>query len=131
MDFVQKKKYYTSIPILVAQFDSDVIFDIIDAIINNVTHSPLTYSLQTYFNLSMESYRMLQKYVGQKIRELRKEKDLTQEGLSLITELDRTYIASVEVGNRNISIKNLEKIARALDISLSDFFGDYDGKQHE
>ena len=72
---------------------------------------------------------MIQKYVGQKIRELRKEKDLTQEGLSLITDLDRTYIASVEVGNRNISIKNLEKIARALDISLSDFFGDYDGKQ--
>ena len=72
---------------------------------------------------------MIQEYVGQKIRELRKEKDLTQEGLSLITDLDRTYIASVEVGKRNISIKNLEKIAYALDISLSDFFGDYDGKQ--
>ena len=72
---------------------------------------------------------MIQKYVGQKIRELRKEKDLTQEGLSLITDLDRTYLASVEVGDRNISIKNLEKIASALDISLSDFFGDYDGKQ--
>ncbi len=70
---------------------------------------------------------MIQKYVGQKIRELRKTKDLTQEGLSLITELDRTYIASVEAGNRNISIKNLEKIAQALEISLSDFFGDYNG----
>jgi len=77
----------------------------------------------------METSRMIQKYVGQKIRELRKEKDLTQEGLSLITDLDRTYLASVEVGDRNISIKNLEKIASALDISLSDFFGDYDGKQ--
>ena len=72
---------------------------------------------------------MIQNYVGNKIRALRKEKDLTQEGLSLATDLDRTYIASVEAGKRNISIKNLETITRALNISLSDFFGDYDGKQ--
>lgn len=45
----------------------------------------------------------------------------------MITEkigMDRTYFASVELGKRNISIVNLEKIAQGLNISLSDMFLD-------
>lgn len=65
---------------------------------------------------------MIQQRVGNRIRELRNNVGLSQEKLALSADLDRTYIASVENGKRNISIVNLEKIANALGCSLSDFF---------
>jgi len=60
--------------------------------------------------------------VGKRIKELRQEKMLSQEKLALKANLDRTYIAGVENGKRNISIVNLEKIIHALDTSFRDFF---------
>jgi transcriptional regulator with XRE-family HTH domain len=60
--------------------------------------------------------------VGQRIKELRKIRDITQEQLAYIAELDRTYINSVENGKRNISIVNLEKISKGLKVQLNDFF---------
>lgn len=60
--------------------------------------------------------------VGKRIRELRNNLHISQENLADLAGLDRTYITSVERGNRNISIVNLEKISTALNISLSDFF---------
>lgn len=65
---------------------------------------------------------MIQQKVGNRIRELRNALGLSQEKLALAADLDRTYIASVENGKRNISIVNLEKIVKALNYSLSDFF---------
>ncbi len=65
---------------------------------------------------------MIQINVGKTIRKIRKEKNLTQEDLASMADLDRTYIAGVEVGTRNISIRNLEKIMEALNISFSVFF---------
>ena len=62
--------------------------------------------------------------VGQRIKELRKIRDITQEQLAYISELDRTYINSVENGRRNISIVNLEKITIGLKVKLNDFFDD-------
>lgn len=59
---------------------------------------------------------------GHRVRFLRKRKGLSQEQLALRCGLDRTYIGGVERGERNISIVNVEKIARALDASLKDFF---------
>lgn len=56
--------------------------------------------------------------VGLKIKELSKQKGLTQEQLSELTDIDRTYISDVERGLRNIAIVNLEKIANAFDIEL-------------
>lgn len=56
--------------------------------------------------------------VGLKIKELRKQNNLTQEQLSELTEIDRTYISDVERGLRNIAIVNLEKIANAFEIEL-------------
>ncbi len=59
---------------------------------------------------------------GQRLRELRKLRGLSQEKFSFICELDRTYIASIEQGKRNVSIENIEKIAKALDMSVYEFF---------
>lgn len=61
---------------------------------------------------------------GNRIRELRKYKSLSQEALANKAEIDRTYMASVENGKRNISIINLEKIINALNLSISEFFND-------
>lgn len=65
---------------------------------------------------------MITEAVGSKVREIRIEQGLSQERLALKAELDRTYIAGVENGKRNLSIKSLEKIIRALDISFERFF---------
>lgn len=64
----------------------------------------------------------IQKMVGLRIRELRNKTGLSQEKFSLKIEMDRTYLVSVEAGRRNISIINLEKIIRGLNISFADFF---------
>ena len=58
--------------------------------------------------------------IGNKIRELRIKADLSQEKLAFACNLDRTYIGSVERGERNISALNLGKIAKALKINPSD-----------
>ena len=50
------------------------------------------------------------------------QKGLSQEKLALAADIDRTYIASVESGKRNISIVNLEKLIIALDTSFAEFF---------
>lgn len=60
--------------------------------------------------------------VGKRLKELRSTKGLSQEKFAFECELDRTYIASIEQGRRNISILNIEKIAKAFDISVTEFF---------
>lgn len=65
---------------------------------------------------------MIKQAVGMRIRELRNDRGLSQEKLALAAGLDRTYIASVENGKRNISIVNLEKIIVALNSTFSMFF---------
>jgi transcriptional regulator with XRE-family HTH domain len=58
--------------------------------------------------------------MGTRIRELRIEADLSQEKLAFTCDLDRTYIGSVERGERNISVINLNKIANALKVKTSE-----------
>lgn len=60
--------------------------------------------------------------LGMKIRTLRNEQNISQEKFALQIDMDRTYFSSVEAGKRNISIKNLQKIAKGLNVSLSDLF---------
>jgi len=60
------------------------------------------------------------KRLGLNIRQVRKEKEMSQESLALASELDRSYIGGVERGERNISIINLRKIAGALNVPVSD-----------
>lgn len=59
---------------------------------------------------------------GKKVRELRKQRGLSQEALALLCDLDRSYIGGVERGERNISLINIYKILNALDISINEFF---------
>lgn len=60
--------------------------------------------------------------IGKRLRELRTAKGLSQEKFSFECGLDRTYIASIEQGKRNVSVVNIEKIATALGFSMSEFF---------
>ncbi|MGZ3809751.1 MAG: helix-turn-helix domain-containing protein [Bacteriovorax sp.] len=60
--------------------------------------------------------------VGQRIKELRHKLELSQEALANKAGVDRTYVTDVENGRRNISIELLEKIIKALEVSISDFF---------
>ncbi len=60
--------------------------------------------------------------VGKRIREIREKVEMSQKDLAYSADLDRSYIASVESGQRNISIVNLEKIANSLGVSLSELF---------
>ena len=62
--------------------------------------------------------------IGERIKELRSRLGISQEALAHLADLDRTYVNSVENGKRNISIENIEKIAKALNISVKDFFDD-------
>lgn len=61
-----------------------------------------------------ENERIYLMQVGTRIRELRIAIGLSQEKLSFACNLDRTYVGSVERGERNISVINLNKIAIAL-----------------
>lgn len=65
---------------------------------------------------------MITKEVGMRIRELRTRKGFSQEKLALEAEIDRTYLAGIENGRRNPTLKSLEKILRTLEISFEDFF---------
>lgn len=65
---------------------------------------------------------MITEKIGMRIRELRKDTGLSQEKFAAKIGMDRTYFASVELGKRNISIVNLEKIADGLSVSLSELF---------
>lgn len=60
--------------------------------------------------------------IGKRIRNLRLSIGLSQEKLSFKATLDRTYIGSVERGERNIAVINLNKICTALEISLAELF---------
>lgn len=60
--------------------------------------------------------------VGKRVKELRNKVGISQEELADNAHLDRTYITSVERGKRNISIVNIEKLAKALQVSLAEFF---------
>lgn len=59
---------------------------------------------------------------GNRIRSLRLNKELSQEDLAQICDLDRTYISGIERGVRNVSLLNINKLSQALGIELSELF---------
>ncbi len=59
---------------------------------------------------------------GQTVRKLRLSKDISQEKFADMCNLHRTYISDVELGKRNVSLENIGKIAKALDMHVSDLF---------
>lgn len=60
--------------------------------------------------------------VGLRIKELRAELGMSQEVFAYSIEMSRTYFAEVETGKRNVSIENIDRIARGLGVSLKEFF---------
>lgn len=62
----------------------------------------------------------LYKQLGEKVKKARTKAGFTQEELANKAGLHRTYIAGIETGRRNISVKSLEKIAKALDVKMND-----------
>jgi transcriptional regulator with XRE-family HTH domain len=67
--------------------------------------------------------------VGLRIRELRKQLELSQESLAYKAEVDRTYMTDVENGRRNVSLEILEKIIKALEVSFTEFFNSKEFKR--
>lgn len=57
---------------------------------------------------------------GERLRELRSKKGISQEELAERAGLHRTYVSSVERGERNISLVNIEHLARALGVTLAE-----------
>lgn len=65
---------------------------------------------------------MIQKQLGERLKQYRMAQGYSQEKFATVCGLDRTYIAGIESGKRNITIENANKIATALKISLAELF---------
>ena len=61
---------------------------------------------------------------GKRVRERREALELSQEAFAGKCDLDRTYISGIERGVRNLSLRNIEVIATALGISISELTQD-------
>ena len=85
----------------------------------NVTYS-LWFIVHTFTYLLVD----VKIKIGIRIKELREEANMSQKDLAYASDLDRSYIASIENGQRNVSIVNIEKIAKALGSTLTNFFND-------
>lgn len=66
----------------------------------------------------------LLKKFGQKIKELRMRMGLSQEALAERAFVHRTYIGMIERAEKNITLSNIKKIAKALNVSISELFED-------
>jgi transcriptional regulator with XRE-family HTH domain len=62
----------------------------------------------------------IKKRFGKKVKTLRIEKGWSQEKLALTADLDRTYVPGIEAGRRNVSIVVIEKLAKALNVDLTE-----------
>ena len=62
----------------------------------------------------------IKKKFGGNMRQVRKLKKISQEELAFRAGLHRTYISDIERGQRNVSLENIEKITKALDVSTKD-----------
>ncbi|BFU77114.1 helix-turn-helix transcriptional regulator [Arcobacter sp. 15-2] len=72
------------------------------------------------------SMDILKKF-GTRIQFLRKKQRISQEELAHICGLHRTYIGMIERGEKNITLKNIEKLANALKLNISDLIKDLNG----
>lgn len=66
--------------------------------------------------------KVFHKKFGQRIRELRKERGMTQEQLSFEIDADNSYIANIENAHRDIPLSRIYKISKVLDVPLKDLF---------
>ena len=75
-----------------------------------------------YARMNEHEEQQLKQAFGNRIRQIRKDRGLSQETLALTCGLDRTYIGGVDRGERNLSLINIYKIAVALRVSAKDLF---------
>jgi len=61
----------------------------------------------------------INKEVGKRITKYRKKRGLTQEALAFEADLHRAYIGQIERGEKNIGVKNLQKIAKTLNVKMA------------
>ena len=72
--------------------------------------------------MSKSSKKDIIEAFGDRLRTLRKERELSQEALADLAGLDRSYVGGVERGERNVSLINIKKFADALGISIAELF---------
>lgn len=70
----------------------------------------------------MDDAKIQLKVFGLSVREIRKSKNISQEDLGYKSELHRTYIGMIERGEKNITLLNIYKLARGLDIEINCLF---------
>ena len=70
----------------------------------------------------------IQNQFGLRVRQLRTERGWSQEAFADLCGLHRTYIGSVERGEQNISLENIQKLAATLGISLAELFAAFTQK---
>ncbi len=70
----------------------------------------------------MEAISVTHKRLGQRIKQLRDERDMTQEDLAFEAGVDRSYMGFIERGERNVTLSRLISICRKMKISLSELF---------
>lgn len=93
------------------------------SIIQSGTYSPSPYRHQKHTVGGMTKGGDILKRFGDKVRRMRAQKGInSQMDLSFKTGLDRTYIGGVERVERNVSLRNIEKIAKALGVSVEELF---------
>jgi transcriptional regulator with XRE-family HTH domain len=72
--------------------------------------------------------KLFQEKVGARITELRKEKKLSQQKLAIDANIERTHLTHIEKGRKNISLSTLERVIKALETSIHNFFNTKDFK---
>ena len=85
----------------------------------------LTYNVVTRFSQSLISILMKTEHqitFGKRLRALRHERELSQEKLGALAGLHPNYICSIEKGDRNVSLNNIWKLAKALQVHPSKLF---------
>ena len=75
--------------------------------------------------MSQNNQLSIKQRFGKAIRRRRRELDLSQEELAERAELHRTYISNIERGELNPSLETMEKLVKALDITVSALFANY------
>lgn len=66
---------------------------------------------------------------GYAVRRIRQDRHISQEQLADMCGLHRTYISDVELGKRNVSLENIEKMALAFDMTMAELFTEVEKEQ--
>jgi transcriptional regulator with XRE-family HTH domain len=59
---------------------------------------------------------------GKRVRQLRDERGISQEKLGELAKVHRTYVGMIERGEKNVTLTNIEKFAKALRVEIQDLF---------